>query len=171
VHAQAQGGLAHRRSGSRKLRLGHASFYSRHRRGADRGLEAATTAHGVFSEYNLRVGGSAFEMLQALRKVRFTELALALASVLTVLGSLGLHPEPAVAGPANEIPAWDGSGRAASGPHDCPICLAHRSVPLNHPSAVVLEPISSVPAHLCLTIWLLDRLAPSPHGERAPPSA
>ena len=110
-------------------------------------------------------------MLHALRKARFTELALAFASVLTVLGSLGLHPEPAVAGPATEIPAWEASSRPASGTHDCPICLAHRSVPLNNPSAVVLEPISSVPAYRCLTIWLLERLAPSPHRDRAPPTA
>lgn len=110
-------------------------------------------------------------MLYTLRKARIAEVALAFASLLTVLGSLGLHPEPAVAGPASETPAWDATSRMSSGPHDCPVCLAHRSVSLNDPSQVVLEPVASVPALLCLTISPPERSAPSPHRDRAPPSA
>jgi len=111
------------------------------------------------------------EMLYTLRKARFTELALALASVLTVLASLGLHPEPAVAGPPSPVPAWETSARTASGAHECPVCLAHRTVSLQDPSPVVLEPIASVPALWCRKISPPQRPDSSPHAGRAPPSA
>lgn len=110
-------------------------------------------------------------MFHAVRKARLTELALALASVLTLLSSVGLHPEPPLAPSVPETAGWSLAAKLTAGPHECPICLANRPVSLNNLSAVVLAPAASVQAPFCPTISRPARTDPSPHEGRAPPSA
>jgi hypothetical protein len=110
-------------------------------------------------------------MLYALRKARTSELWLALAVLLTVSGSLGLHPEPSMAGSPGEHFGWNVSSKPTAGPHDCPICLAHRSLSVSDPFGVVLKPVSSVRALLCLAVSDPQKPPASPHAGRAPPSA
>ncbi len=110
-------------------------------------------------------------MLYALRKARIAELLLALAALLTVSGSLGLHPEPSVVGSPSEHPGWEVSSKSTAVPHDCPICLVHRPLSLSDPFGVVLKPLSNVPTLLCVAVSAPQRPPASPHAGRAPPSA
>src|SRR5229473_5668874 len=101
-------------------------------------------------------------MLRTFRSLRLGQMALAIASVLAVTGSLGLHPEPAVAHSqqtSDGSAQWQAPGGQDNTNHDCLACLAHRSVSLPRLSGVVLEPGSAVTLSFCRRI---DRPLPAP---------
>jgi hypothetical protein len=111
-------------------------------------------------------------MLRALRQARFVQFALAAASLLAITGSLGLHPEPAVAGGAMRqvSSASFQANRAAEGDsHACLACLAHRTVPLPGPAGVLLAPIASVSRPLSPRPTDVLSTVALPHDGRAPP--
>jgi hypothetical protein len=82
-------------------------------------------------------------MLRKLKNARFGQIALVLASLLAITGSLGLHPEPtgALSTPTLDgLTRWDGPRVQDGARHDCLACLAHRSLSLLGPSGIGLEP-------------------------------
>ena len=111
-----------------------------------------------------------------MRKVCFGPAAVAVATLLTVFASLGLHPEPgdgaaataSVAGPVAQ--ASDHAVRSTRS-HDCQICLTHRTVSLSSLQHVVFDRGTAVfasprkePSLRGLAVTLL-------RDGRAPPSA
>src|SRR6266508_1948045 len=112
------------------------------------------------------------KMFRALRKARFAQIVLLTAGVLAVSGSFGLHPEPEGSGVrVSSRGGWnalDRSGVAA--PHDCFLCLAHKSISLPGLSAVVLQPGRAVNAIPAAAPSLLERLEGHPCESRAPPA-
>jgi hypothetical protein len=109
-------------------------------------------------------------MLRVLRRARFGRIALVLASLLAVTGSLGLHPEP---GDVRAAPAGFVAGHAApseAGAHDCLACLAHRSVPLTRLSGVVLAPGPTVLFFFASRAWRPLPTQSRTHEGRAPPA-
>lgn len=111
-------------------------------------------------------------MLRVFRRLRIGHIALAIASLLAVTGSLGLHPEPA----STPSPcSFDGTTRWHSGAepngntHDCLVCLSHRSLSALRLSIVTLEPGAAVRALLATRT---QQPIPAPsraHAGRAPP--
>lgn len=95
-----------------------------------------------------------------------------LAVLVSLVGSLGLHPEPGfAAGPSSgSARVWTGAEtRAAS--NDCPVCLSHRPFSLASLSGVVLEP-GTCGAALALQEPVAPSLpTPLRHQGRAPPAA
>ncbi|HTD53520.1 MAG TPA: hypothetical protein VK780_10890 [Thermoanaerobaculia bacterium] len=113
-------------------------------------------------------------MLRTFRSLRLGQLALAIASVLAVTGSLGLHPEPAVAQSrqaSDGSAQWQAPGGQDTAGHECLACLAHRSVSLPGLTGVVLEPGTAV----TLSFYQrTERPLPPPsrtHAGRAPPAS
>src|SRR6266568_1486178 len=113
-------------------------------------------------------------MLRTFRSLRLGQMALAIASVLAVTGSLGLHPEPAAADSrqtSDGSAQWQAPGGEDNATHDCLACLAHRSLSLPRLSGVVLEPGTAVPLSFCRRT---ERPLPAPgrtHAGRAPPAS
>jgi hypothetical protein len=86
-------------------------------------------------------------MLRRLRKARFGQIALVIASLLAITGSFGLHPEPGTTTAATArdgFVSWHGPQAPDGASHDCLACLAHRTVTLPRPSGVVLQPVAAV---------------------------
>src|SRR6266540_450654 len=112
------------------------------------------------------------KMFLALRKARFAQIVLLTAGFFAVSGSFGLHPEPRGSGArATTGDGWnalDRSGKTA--PHDCLLCLAHKSLSLPRLSAVVLQAGSAVHATPVAVPSLLGRLDAHPREGRAPPA-
>lgn len=111
-------------------------------------------------------------MLLALRRARSARFVLLAAGFLAVSGSFGLHPEPGpLAGRAQSRAGWTAANLLDRGsPHECLACLAHRSISLPGPSAVVLQSDSSIPAASPASPSPFSRLdAPLVEG-RAPPA-
>jgi len=112
-------------------------------------------------------------MLRSIKAARFGRAALAIAGFLAVMGSFGLHPEPAqpqTLAAAGSLPAWSVSQNVERTSHDCLACLAHRFVSLTRLSGVILQPGSSVQAAL-LPRAIFPRRPSRSHDEgRAPPT-
>jgi len=111
-------------------------------------------------------------MLLKLRTARLAHLALALACLLAVTGSVGLHPEPE--GASDGLVSGAGGMWKATQPppgptHGCLACLAHRSVPLARLSGVVLQPGACIGTLSPLPVQHRTAFAPSLHEGRAPP--
>ena len=83
-----------------------------------------------------------------MRKASFGPAAIAVATLLTVFASVGLHPEPADAGLGvfADNPLLHDSRDAVrySGAHACQICLAHRTMQLTCRPDVVFDSDSAV---------------------------
>jgi len=113
-------------------------------------------------------------MLRTFRSLRLGQMALAIASVLAVTGSLGLHPEPAGAVPrhaADGLARWDSPRGPDKTSHDCLACLAHRSFSIPRLAGVVLQPGTAVTVSFCSRT---ERPRPAPartHAGRAPPAS
>src|SRR5260370_39716643 len=113
-------------------------------------------------------------MLRTFRSLRLGQMELAIASVLAVTSSLGLHPEPAFAHSRQSSDGsvhWQAPGGQDSTTHDCLACLAHRSLSLPRLSGVVLEPGTGITLSLCRRT---ERPLPAPgrtHAGRAPPAS
>ncbi|HYV41112.1 MAG TPA: hypothetical protein VEO02_04915 [Thermoanaerobaculia bacterium] len=111
-------------------------------------------------------------MFRALRKARFAQIVLLTAGVLAASGSFGLHPEPKGSGArVSSQTGWNALDRSGvTAPHDCLVCLAHKSI--SHPrlSAVVLQPGCAVNAIPAAAPSLLGRLEGHPCEGRAPPA-
>ena len=113
-------------------------------------------------------------MFQALRRSRYGQTVLALAGLLAISSSFGLHPEPAQAaapvaaepGPALGVPQL-----ANAGTHGCLACLAHRSVSLPRLSGVILQPGVRVAAAVTRPAPRPANLETAPYEGRAPPPA
>src|SRR6266508_5183680 len=136
-------------------------FYARHR-------EPRTRPIGI----QCSRGPLGSKMFRALRNARFVQIVLLTAGVLAVSGSFGLHPEPEGSGArVTTGDSWNALGRAgAAAPHDCLLCLAHKSISLPRLSAVVLQPGSAVHATPIAAPSLLLRLDAHPREGRAPPA-
>ncbi|HSP93041.1 MAG TPA: hypothetical protein VLU06_00725 [Thermoanaerobaculia bacterium] len=110
-------------------------------------------------------------MFRVLRKARFAQIVLLTAGILAVSGSFGLHPEPE--GRAARVATGDGwsalDRAGTTAPHDCLLCLAHKSLSLPRLSAAVLQRGSAVHAAPAAASSLLGRLEGHPHEGRAPP--
>lgn len=109
-----------------------------------------------------------------MRKASFASIAIA--ALLTLFASVGLHPEPADAAgrlALSATPTLAQTGHAVSshGAHACQICLTHRAVPLTSLQGFLFDRGSAV--------YALPGETPSPYGlalpllsdGRAPPSA
>src|SRR5215510_2703116 len=119
-------------------------------------------------------GGSAAKMLSRLRIARLAHLALGLACLLAVTGSIGLHPEPDGASEdsaASITGVWKVPQAPGAPSHGCLACLAHRSVPLTRLSGVVLAPVACVGTLSLLPAPHLSVHASAPHEGRAPPTS
>jgi hypothetical protein len=109
-------------------------------------------------------------MFRALRKTRFAQIVLLAAGLLAVSGSFGLHPEPEGRTASFATgDGWDALDRSGAAPHDCLLCLAHKSLSLPRLSAAVLQPGSAVHAAPVAASSLLGRLEGHPREGRAPP--
>ncbi len=112
-------------------------------------------------------------MFQALRRSRYGQTVLALAGVLAISSSFGLHPEPACAvalRTADSAPVWTLAEASNGATHGCLACLAHRSVSLPRLSGVVLQPGASVAAAAARPTSPPASLETAPHQGRAPPA-
>ena len=119
-------------------------------------------------------GGSAAQMFSRLRTARLAHLALGLACLLAVTGSIGLHPEPDGAGENRTVSLtgiWKIPQPPGSASHGCLACLAHRSIPLTRLSGVVLAPVACVGTFSLLPTPRLSARASAPHEGRAPPAS
>ena len=99
------------------------------------------------------------------------QMLLHLAVLMSLVGSLGLHPEPDLAADAFSASnaAWArAEARAAS--NDCPICLSHGSVSLPGLSGVVSQPGTRRAATALLEPPPPSLSTPRRHEGRAPPS-
>lgn len=115
---------------------------------------------------------STVTMLRTLRKARFVEVALAIGALLTLTGSLGLHPEPTGA----EVFGGASSSESlktlqATGVHTCPVCLVHRSLSLSGLPGIVLQPESTVSPLASPDLARPLRRPLSADRDRAPPTA
>jgi hypothetical protein len=84
-------------------------------------------------------------MLRKIRTMPAVRLALALAVLLAVGASFGLHPEPG----SQSAPSAVGGitkVRAAAAPHDCLACLTHGAAIAAPLAGIVLEADSTSPA-------------------------
>lgn len=112
-------------------------------------------------------------MFHTLRKARFARAALSLAGFLAIMGSFGLHPEPAQSAnlpAAGSMPAWSVDQGPDPAAHDCLACLAHRWVSLTRLAGVILQPGTSVAATLAPTEVSPRRVWRPDHEGRAPPA-
>ncbi|HTD51607.1 MAG TPA: hypothetical protein VK780_01160 [Thermoanaerobaculia bacterium] len=115
---------------------------------------------------------SAAKMFRTLRIARFVQVALAVACVLAVTGSVGLHPEPggASAADASHGSAWKRPQPPDGPSHGCLACLAYRSIPLARLFGFVLQPgacaVSATPSPTPPVL----AVASAPHEGRAPPA-
>jgi len=118
--------------------------------------------------------GSATKMLSRLRTARLAHLALGLACLLAVTGSVGLHPEPDGVSEDSAVSVtgiWKIPPPPGAPSHGCLACLAHRSVPLTRLSGVVLTPVARVGTLPLLPAPHLSARASAPHEGRAPPAS
>ena len=111
-------------------------------------------------------------MLWKLRAARLAHLALAVACLLAVTGSVGLHPEPD--GVSDRVvSSASGTFKTPQPPpgpsHGCLACLAHRSVPLARLSGVVLQPGACIGPLVPLPQPHRTTFEPALHEGRAPP--
>src|SRR5262249_22510619 len=118
--------------------------------------------------------GSAPKMLWKVRTARLAHLALAVACLFGVTGSVGLHPEPD--GASNVIlTTASGTWKTPQPPpgpsHGCLACLAHRSIPLARLSGVVLQPGACVGTIAPLPQPHQPTFEPALHEGRAPPAS
>jgi hypothetical protein len=111
-------------------------------------------------------------MLLKLRTARLAHLTLALACLLAVTGSVGLHPEPDGASDGF-VSGAGGTWKAPQPPpgpsHGCLACLAHRSVPLDRLSGVVLQPGACIGTLAPIAPQHRTTFEPALHEGRAPP--
>jgi hypothetical protein len=111
-------------------------------------------------------------MLRRLRNARFGQVALAIAGLLAIAGSFGLHPEPSGAdgvARGRPLPGWSVASVVSGGSHGCPACLAHRAAPVARLVVALLAP--PAPARACDAAPVATpRVSRSlPHDGRAPP--
>ncbi|HEX7252078.1 MAG TPA: hypothetical protein VF376_04280 [Thermoanaerobaculia bacterium] len=107
-----------------------------------------------------------------MRIARLAHLALGLACLLAVTGSVGLHPEPDGAAENSTVSLtgiWKTPQPPGASSHGCLACLAHRSVPLTRLAGVVLAPVACVGTLSLLPTPHLSVRASAPHEGRAPP--
>ena len=112
-------------------------------------------------------------MFGTLRRARLTRAALSLAGFLAIMGSFGLHPEPAqsaILPTAGSLPAWSVDQSPGQASHDCLACLAHRWVSLTRLAGVILQPGRSVSAALAPREAFPRRVWRPDHEGRAPPA-
>jgi hypothetical protein len=112
------------------------------------------------------------EMFSTLRTARLGQLAFALACVLAITGSVGLHPEPTGFSPEENRSgaAWNSPQAPDRPTHSCLACLAHRTVSLPRLFGVVLAPGATVASAARPRSPLPASLAATPHEGRAPPA-
>src|SRR5262245_52581467 len=119
-------------------------------------------------------GGSAAKMLSRLRIARLAHLALGLACLLAVTGSVGLHPEPEGTAENSAVSVtgiWKTPQAPGAPSHGCLACLAHRSIPLTRLFGMVLAPVACVGTLSLLPTTHLSAGASAPHEGRAPPAS
>ena len=105
------------------------------------------------------------------RHSRSARALLLLAGLFMVAASLGLHPEPGLAGGAGSASHSLTARAALSTPsHECPFCLAHRPVSLARPAGAVLRPETVVLPAAVFVARFPQRLDPRPRQNRAPPA-
>ena len=113
-------------------------------------------------------------MLSRLRTARLAHLALGLACLLAVTGSIGLHPEPDGSGENKTVSLtgiWEIPQPPGAASHGCLACLAHRSIPLTPLCGVVLAPVTRVGMLSLLPAPHFSARASGPHEGRAPPAS
>ncbi|MGH9317826.1 MAG: hypothetical protein ACRD1P_12065 [Thermoanaerobaculia bacterium] len=113
-------------------------------------------------------------MFPALRKSRYGQTVLALAGLLAISSSFGLHREPECAAArraGNSTPVWTLVDAFNHATHGCLACLAHRSVSLPRLSGVILQPGVSVAAAVTRPAPRPANLETAPYEGRAPPPA
>ena len=113
-------------------------------------------------------------MLPRLSTASLAHLALGLACLLAVTGSIGLHPEPDASGENRTVSLtgiWEIPQPPGAASHGCLACLAHRSIPLTQLCGVVLAPVTCVGTPSLLPAPHLSARASAPHEGRAPPAS
>ncbi|HSS44432.1 MAG TPA: hypothetical protein VLO07_03740 [Thermoanaerobaculia bacterium] len=112
-------------------------------------------------------------MFPALRKSRYGQTLLALAGLLAISSSFGLHREPDCTTSRladSSTPVWTLVELSDETSHGCLACLAHRSVSLPRLSGVVLQPGASVAVDVARPAPRLASLETAPYEGRAPPA-
>ncbi len=113
-------------------------------------------------------------MLGVVRSVPAVRAVICVAAVLSIAGSVGLHPEPgspATGGPRAGVAAGPAHGSSAGSPHVCQLCVLHFACALAPagPATAVVVPSAGIAS--VRRGSPIGRLAAYRHEGRAPPLA